>query len=69
MVSYKKMYEKLKNSLSESYETDYICPLCGEIILSDNTEYYCKNEGCSFDKTAGELFFYYAEHNGLERSD
>ena len=72
MVSYKQMYEELKRNIEEMnkpHESDYKCPLCEEVILESQSEYYCSNENCKFDKTSGDLFNYYAESNRLERND
>jgi len=69
MVSYKKLYENLKaniESINTPTKTDYKCPLCGAVLLEDSSEFYCSNENCKFDKTFGELIYYYAEMNNLE---
>ena len=72
MVSYKKLYEELKEkneNEAKPVESDYLCPLCNSECLENNTEIWCTKEGCTFDKTFGELVFYYAESKGLERND
>lgn len=50
-------------------ESEYICPLCESILLESDSEFFCSNENCKFDKTFDELVFFYAEHNNLERSE
>lgn len=51
------------------YKTNYECPLCGQTIISDGFEFYCTGLDCKFDKTAGELFEYYANNEKLEKID
>lgn len=72
MVSYKKLYEDLKEEIkrqNREQKTDYLCPLCDNVILNSLDEYYCSNENCKFDKTGNELFYYYAESIDLEMID
>lgn len=54
---------------SKEYETERLCPNCSKVIYCAGSEYYCKNPECKFDKTDGELFFYYAESNNLEYNE
>jgi len=67
MVSYKKLYEDLKASLvSKPVESDYLCPLCGSIIMETPSEWYCSNEECKFDRTSDELWENYAVGRNLK---
>jgi len=76
MVSYKALYEEMKKKYEEqvefsrkSVESEYKCPLCGSILLESLDEFYCSNENCTFDKVFGDLVYFYANHNDLERVD
>lgn len=72
MVSYKKLYLELKETIKQenkSIQSDYYCPLCNSIILENQSEYYCSNESCKFDKINSDLWYFYAETNNLERID
>jgi len=72
MVSYKQMYNNLLNQINntkENIESDYNCPLCNSILLESNSELYCSNESCKFDKTITDLIEFYAINNNLERVD
>lgn len=72
MVSYKTLYENLLNQNKEINEpnlTDYICPKCESILVHNNSEFFCSNENCSFDKIFLDLIECYAIVNNLERVD
>ena len=76
MTSYKakwieseKKLKEQKDSLNTVSKTVFLCPLCNSIILESNSEYFCKNEKCKFDKTINDLWFYYTESNKIERLD
>jgi len=72
MVSYKTLYENLLNQIKESNEavfTDYRCPKCESILVHNNSEFFCSNENCNFDKIFLDLIDNYALNNNLERVD
>ena len=72
MTSYKKLYENLLTQIKESnkdIKSDYNCPICNSNLLESNSELYCSNESCKFDKTIVDLIDFYATYNNLERID
>lgn len=72
MVSYKRLYENLQNQIKESNEpvkSGFLCPKCSSEILHDNSEFFCSNENCSFDKIFLDLIESYGINNNLERVD
>ena len=72
MVSYKALYENLVNEMTkrnECIETNFLCPICKSILLHNNSEFFCSNEICSFDKIYIDLVESYGINNNLERVD
>lgn len=64
MVSYKAKFE----ALNIEEKTGYKCPNCEFELLHKNSELYCSNEKCSFDKTFGDLLqFAIKSYYNLER--
>ena len=55
MVSYKKMYESLVNESRKESETDFLCPICNNIIILCGSQIYCKDDNCNFNPTIMDL--------------
>ncbi len=67
MVSYKKLYDELKEKVESEEETDYICPDCNSSLLLTYTgELYCSNNECKFDKTLGDILLTYTNAKNIE---
>ena len=62
MVSYKQLYEKQLAFNNSTCSTGFNCPLCSAEIIFKGQEFICKNENCSYDKLAIEVFQEYAEY-------